>query len=224
MPWPEPSSAARSSLRRKSANARAAGSMVFRLAKSAFTPIEPKSQSGSARTSCPATSSARALFSLYATIPSPATALAVASEGRTADAGAASDCACAGADRVTVQRDRLEDATQGCAAATVRSPIMPTPGISVRSPHAAPAAPPRKRRTAGTVLLQHRQGHHLRNRVACDETDQLACRVVTATVAAEFCGISLSACSKVARQPTVRTGDAVKASATRASGPACFTD
>ena len=37
--------------------------------------------------------------------------------------------------------------------------------------------PPRKRRTAGTVLLQHRYRHHLRNRVACDETDQLACRV-----------------------------------------------
>ena len=49
--------------------------------------------------------------------------------------------------------------------------------ISVRSPHAARAAPPRKRRAAGTVLLQHRQRHHLRNRVACGETDQLACRV-----------------------------------------------
>ena len=34
------------------------------------------------------------------------------SEGRTADAGAASDCACAGANRATVQRDRLEDATR----------------------------------------------------------------------------------------------------------------
>ena len=47
---------------------------------------------------------------------------------------------------------------------------------------------------------------------------------VTATVAAEFRCISLSACSKGARQPTVRTGDAVMASATGASGPACFTD
>ena len=33
--------------------------------------------------------------------------------------------------------------------------------ISVRSPHAARAAPPRKRRAAGMVLLQHRQRHHL---------------------------------------------------------------
>jgi hypothetical protein len=37
------------------------------------------------------------------------------------------------------------------------------------------------------------------------------------------CGsISLSACSKVARQLTMRTGDAVMASATRAYGPAFF--
>src|SRR6516225_5654057 len=68
----------RSSLSRKSANARAAGFMVFPLTKSAFTSIEPKSQSGSTRTSCPASNSARALFSLDAAIPSPATALAVA--------------------------------------------------------------------------------------------------------------------------------------------------
>jgi hypothetical protein len=107
--------------------------MVFPLAKSAFTSIEPKSQSGSTRTSFPASSSARALFSLDAAIPSPATALAVApslmvtARDRTAEAGAASYCACAGANRVTVQRDRLEDATRGCAAATVRSPIMPNP-------------------------------------------------------------------------------------------------
>ena len=65
-------------MRRKSANARAAGFMVFPLTKSAFTSIEPKSQSGSTRTSFPASSSARALFSLDAAIPSPATALAVA--------------------------------------------------------------------------------------------------------------------------------------------------
>ena len=51
--------------------------MVFPLTKSAFTSIEPKSQSGSTRTSFPASSSARALFSLDAAIPSPATALAV---------------------------------------------------------------------------------------------------------------------------------------------------
>jgi hypothetical protein len=50
--------------------------MVFPLTKSAFTSIEPKSRSGSTRTSCPVSSSARALFSLDAV--SPATALAVA--------------------------------------------------------------------------------------------------------------------------------------------------
>ena len=48
------------------------------LAKSAFTSIEPKSQSGSTRTSFQASSSARALFSLDVAIPSAATALAVA--------------------------------------------------------------------------------------------------------------------------------------------------
>ena len=52
--------------------------MAFPLTKSAFTSIEPKSQSGSTRTSFPASSSARALFSLDAAIPNPATALAVA--------------------------------------------------------------------------------------------------------------------------------------------------
>ena len=54
---------------------RAAGFMVFPLAKSAFTSIEPKSQSFSTRTSFPASSSVRALFSLDAAIPSPATGL-----------------------------------------------------------------------------------------------------------------------------------------------------
>jgi hypothetical protein len=39
-----------------------AGFMVFPLTKSAFASIEPKSQSGSIRTSCPASSSARAAF------------------------------------------------------------------------------------------------------------------------------------------------------------------
>jgi hypothetical protein len=39
-------------------------------------PSNRKSQSGSTRTSCPAASSARALFSLDAAIPSPATVLA----------------------------------------------------------------------------------------------------------------------------------------------------
>src|SRR6201986_4323755 len=93
--------------------------------------------------------------------------------------------------------------------------------ISARSPHAARAAPPRTRRAAGTVLLQHRQRHHLRNRVVCDETYQLARRVRNG----DGCGsISLSACSKVSRQLTMRTGDAVMASATRAYGPAFFTD
>src|SRR5689334_17586270 len=38
---------------------------------------------------------------------------------------------------------------------------------------------------------------------------------VMPTAAAEFCCISLSACPKLARQPTVRTADAVMASATR---------
>jgi hypothetical protein len=42
--------------------------MVFPLTKSAFTSIETKSQSGSTRTSFPASSSARALFSLDAAI------------------------------------------------------------------------------------------------------------------------------------------------------------
>ena len=57
---------------------RAAGFMVFPLTKSAFTSIEPKSRSGSTRTSCPVSSSApRAVFARRGD-PSPATALAVA--------------------------------------------------------------------------------------------------------------------------------------------------
>ena len=51
--------------------------MAFALTKSAFTSIEPKSQSDSTRTSFPALSSVRALLSLDAAIPRPATALAV---------------------------------------------------------------------------------------------------------------------------------------------------
>ena len=116
---------------------RAAAFMVFPLAKSAFTSIEPKSQSGRTRTSFQASSSARALFSLDVAIPSAAMGACRGSfvdgdsEGRTADAG-----------RPTLVSWR-----------------------SVRSPHASRAAP-----------------------------------------------------------PTVRTGDAVMASATRASDPTCFTD
>ena len=57
---------------------RAAAFMVFPLANSAFTSIEPKSQSGSTRTSFRASSSARALFSLDVAIPARRRALAVA--------------------------------------------------------------------------------------------------------------------------------------------------
>lgn len=52
---------------------------LYPLTKSAFSSIEPKSHSGSIRTSCPVSSSARKLISSDAANPSPATALAVAS-------------------------------------------------------------------------------------------------------------------------------------------------
>jgi hypothetical protein len=52
---------------------------LFPLTKSEFSSIEPKPHSGSTRTSCPVSSSARTLISLDAAIPSPATALAVGS-------------------------------------------------------------------------------------------------------------------------------------------------
>ena len=70
--WREPSKQ-HGSLSRKSVNARAARFMVFLLTKSAFTSIEPKFHTGSKRTSFPASSSARALVSLHAAIPSPVT-------------------------------------------------------------------------------------------------------------------------------------------------------
>ena len=240
MPWPEPSSAARSSLRRKSANARAAGFMVFPLAKSAFTSIER--QSGSTRTSFPASSSAHALFLLGAAIPSPATALAVApsliviarvelpTPARRAIARAQAPTA--SRSNVIAWRTQrgdvslLRSAVQLCRLRPLddssskrwslgypRDHPMP-PG---RLRHASGAPPARSFCSIASVII---------SAIVSLVTRPTNClpRPVTATVAAEFCCINLSACSKVARRPTVRTDDAVMVSATGASGPACFTD
>lgn len=73
MPWPEPSESSTEIPEKEVGKCPCGGLFGFFLTKSAF---KPKSQSGSTRTSFPASSSAGALFSLDAA--SPATALAVA--------------------------------------------------------------------------------------------------------------------------------------------------
>ena len=193
--------------------------MVFRLAKSAFTSAEPKA---APRTSFSASSSARALFSLDAAIPSPATALAVAPslmviasvEPQTPARRAIAPAEAPSPSRSNVIAWRTQRGDvpplrplsyyansglwmiplQNAGLLDIREITACRPGGSAtqaaRRRHGPSAVSPASSISAIVALVTR--------------PTNLPPASVTATVAAEFCCINLSACSKGARQPTVR--------------------